>query len=616
MDGPTEVCMSEGDLENAALLFGALKALHQRLPGGEERGAPLQADEALTSVFDKHIQAVMTKLAAELESRAGASQRQAAILDGKVALFSVCWDLLVETTSALDTTGSLGRVVARLHAVVDELFATYSTVVSEQQRSLDEQSVTAELIRTASADASRVAALEEELRLVRKQNDALSTLLHRQLLQHPGGAPVGVVDPRAGPAQATAGAPDSSTSSSSAARSPAPAGAPSAAAGVASSSNRHRLLPLRTLLTSIDALYASKAKHDAVCDLARQPRETMEQHLYTWLRGKFGLKTLIQENAASIIRSTGRYAGVNGDVATFRAILRNTVDEDFTAVQRALKDAAREGLRVHLRSGPHRLGQDVADMLADKTHPTTGLVTEEEWGSVVRRLYGPSDAAALTGIVREEVARHAVAASLGLDLHERFNALLLVASEEDEAFQAHVAAEAAVASRVGGMGGGEIASLVSVTNPSGHIFFSDFTRCLLNFQLSGHTRFLSKFHAAFRELDVASSGVLSVEAWARLVALTAPHLHAAEAGRVAAAADPHGTGVVTFTSAVAALSTLAPPGRVASPPRAAPPRSTGGVTVPASVAAAALHSHHPPAVAYKAGGGAADGRSLSASSLR
>ena len=65
----------------------------------------------------------------------------------------------------------------------------------------------------------------------------------------------------------------------------------------------------------------------------KQPRETMEQYMYTYLNQKYGLKSLIIEWAASIITGIKNYAKDDHHVNLFGKILRNECDEEFRFIQ-------------------------------------------------------------------------------------------------------------------------------------------------------------------------------------------------------------------------------------------------------------------------------------------
>ena len=48
----------------------------------------------------------------------------------------------------------------------------------------------------------------------------------------------------------------------------------------------------------------------------------MEQHLYTYLNQKYGLKSLIVEHASAVIRASNKYEAVDNDVAVIVKMLR------------------------------------------------------------------------------------------------------------------------------------------------------------------------------------------------------------------------------------------------------------------------------------------------------
>lgn len=51
-----------------------------------------------------------------------------------------------------------------------------------------------------------------------------------------------------------------------------------------------RALTLKQIKDVIEEIYVSKTKYDQRCVEAKIPRETMEQHMYTYLNQKYGLK--------------------------------------------------------------------------------------------------------------------------------------------------------------------------------------------------------------------------------------------------------------------------------------------------------------------------------------
>jgi hypothetical protein len=101
-----------------------------------------------------------------------------------------------------------------------------------------------------------------------------------------------------------------------------------------STANPGRVLSLKQLKDVIDEIYQSKTRFDEKCRENRLPRETMEQHMYTFLNHKYGLKSLIIEWASAIINGVKKFSPTDNDVAVFGKQLRNECDEEFRFVQK------------------------------------------------------------------------------------------------------------------------------------------------------------------------------------------------------------------------------------------------------------------------------------------
>lgn len=78
---------------------------------------------------------------------------------------------------------------------------------------------------------------------------------------------------------------------------------------VAASLTDGKYLPLKLLKDTIEQIYISKAKSDSKNLPQTVWTETMNEHLYTFLKNKYGVKPLITENAATILRSIRKFEG-------------------------------------------------------------------------------------------------------------------------------------------------------------------------------------------------------------------------------------------------------------------------------------------------------------------
>ena len=107
-----------------------------------------------------------------------------------------------------------------------------------------------------------------------------------------------------------------------------------------------KTLTLKQLKDFIEEIYESKSKFDQKSAENKLPRETLEQHMYTFLNQKYGLKSLIIEWATSIINGIRKFSQDDNDVAVFGKILRNECDEEFRFVQAQVKNTISELLKV------------------------------------------------------------------------------------------------------------------------------------------------------------------------------------------------------------------------------------------------------------------------------
>ena len=78
---------------------------------------------------------------------------------------------------------------------------------------------------------------------------------------------------------------------------------------------------VQALRDFIDELYASKQQSDARCQEAGSPRETMAEHLVTFLNLRFGLRDLVHSWLAGIRAAVQDHAESEHDVSLFAKVL-------------------------------------------------------------------------------------------------------------------------------------------------------------------------------------------------------------------------------------------------------------------------------------------------------
>ncbi len=263
-------------------------------------------------------------------------------------------------------------------------------------------------------------------------------------------------------------------------------------------------LTLRQVTDLIDDIYESKKKYDAKVEQGGQPPETMEQHIYTFLNHRYGLRQLVVDWAHSIKRAIAEHETADNDVAVFARIVRNEIDEQFRQVLNDLKATVQELLRVVLaqKMGTKPVSDAVTAKLKAKM---SGTLLEDEWVDIVKYMYRDDDALAVIVQVKTMI---------------------------NEAHRPRADGRK---------------TKVRMRIPYGLL-----VKALLDFQLQGHDRFLLKFRSLFRQYDSDSNGVLTRAEFRDLFrTLTAGSV---DLEKTVDEADPYGHDVITFSRAVSVLA--------------------------------------------------------------
>ena len=156
-----------------------------------------------------------------------------------------------------------------------------------------------------------------------------------------------------------------------------------------------KILSIKMTKDIMNEIYNSKTIYDQKCYENKIPRETLEQHMYTYLNHKYGLKNLIIEWASSIINAIKLYSNEDCDINLFGKILRNEQEEDSRLVLENLKNNVSEILEYYLRSkNPFKSKIDIKKMLESKKEH---YLNEEEWKGIINYIYLSEDAQIIEG---------------------------------------------------------------------------------------------------------------------------------------------------------------------------------------------------------------------------
>ena len=262
-----------------------------------------------------------------------------------------------------------------------------------------------------------------------------------------------------------------------------------------------RELTLKQLKDSIEDIYSNKVKFDEKCLENKQPRETMDQFLYTYLNQKYGLKTLISEWSVLILKAIERYESVDSEVLLFSKILNHRIDEDYRQVFDKLKDNMKQLLKAKIQQRNSYIREiQLNALLKEKLN---GVLDEDEWGTIIVSMFSQGEAEYVIGHIKNLI-------------EEKCSKLII--GRRSKQFN-----------------GKSDASYAEVQN------------AILNYDLSAHEALLQPFWKEFLAYDKDQNGLLSQEEFKNLCN-SIGILDDAE--RLLEYVDPNATGYINFSDCV------------------------------------------------------------------
>jgi len=473
-----------------------------------EEIAKQQSDPKSSERFDTHADAVMEQLdqdIAALIDEKDVYLRKNLALSARAQLYGVCWEELLaqmgRPTAMVELRAAMEGIVGQYKDLVEEVITIYKKKVNDAAAEIEvAERETTEMLEGAEEMEKQFSEREEALKADWERE---RRALLQELSAVKSGAPVGSVSVRAmSPGMAASPMSPEMSGTIGTLPKPKPGG---------------RELSQRQLNDFINELYASKEKFDIKCREAKLPRETMEQHLYTYLNQKYGLKSLIIEWASAVMAAVKKFADQDNDVAVFGKILRNEIDEEFRIVQKQLKDTVAELLRVYLKGKYPLKSEDEVSKLLKKRMASS--VYEEEWVDIIKYMYNHEDSVTLIMKCKD-----------------------LIASQTK-------AEESVKPAR----GRGRTAA-ANDNREATKMAYTDFLKVLLDFQLKGHEKFLLKFMKLFRQFDKDKNGVINEEEFRQLIIATDPNKTDGEIQDLLNLVDPYNNQQISFSECVNFLS--------------------------------------------------------------
>ena len=163
----------------------------------------------------------------------------------------------------------------------------------------------------------------------------------------------------------------------------------------------NRVFTLKMMKDVINDIYNSKVDFDKKCDNNQMPHETLEQHMYTYLNYKYGLKNIIIEWATNIINGIKSFSSEDSEVCLFGKILRNEIEEDSRLFLPMLKANFLNVLTLlYRRNFPLKNNSDIDNLINQKMKSS---LTYDECKEILYNLYEENDANYLEQKVIEKI---------------------------------------------------------------------------------------------------------------------------------------------------------------------------------------------------------------------
>jgi hypothetical protein len=244
---------------------------------------------------------------------------------------------------------------------------------------------------------------------------------------------------------------------------------------------------LKQLRDTIADIYQCKVKFDKKCEENRQPKETMEQFMYTYLNQKYGLKALVVEWASAILNGVKQHTGEDHEVTLFDKVIKNECDEEFRFIEAHFKETMYQSLKTILKEKYFFKIESEIAKLADSIVIGASALEDWMWRKLIERLCDTTDS-------------EAVSAKLAL----------VIADKRRLALKRHEASIMLTCNRKLSRDELKHAMLLS-HRVQEKLLYSDFVSAVLDYQLHEHLKFLFRFTVLFKLVDHEGRGTLSEE---------------------------------------------------------------------------------------------------------
>ena len=243
----------------------------------------------------------------------------------------------------------------------------------------------------------------------------------------------------------------------------------------------NRVCTIKMMKEIINDIYNSKAEFDKKSDENKLPRETMEQHMYTYLNQKYGLRTIVIEWATNIINGIKIFSSEDSEICLFGKILRNEIEEDARLIYSDIQKSILEYLKYYIKRKNHYISaKEISKIIKEKKR---GSLTEEEWKEVINYLYNEEHAKILEQRISEVIQKKYFKSKLDTDRKLTREEIIQLSKLKEEY----------------------------------NIPFKDLVKIIHEFQIKQREKQLKNFVQLFKSVDKDNNGIINEEEFVNLL---------------------------------------------------------------------------------------------------
>lgn len=250
----------------------------------------------------------------------------------------------------------------------------------------------------------------------------------------------------------------------------------------------------KNLLDTINEIYRTKTIADNKNKTNHLPIDTLEHHMYNYLKSKYGLKSLIVEWSSAIINGIKLYSKEDNEICLFGKILRNELEENSIQLLKQIKIALNDLISYYLsQKNPMKSKEDI-EILLSKIKNGSMYLNEELWNYLCEMLFNSNskDKNKFIDIINKFIQDKIKSQQIDNELTPLMLNNKGRLSREDK----------------------EI--LIKIKQEK-KILYKHFFQMLLGFQIKLRSSFLNNFVEIFRNVDTDLNGVINEEQFKLLI---------------------------------------------------------------------------------------------------